>query len=66
MHDLQADKAVEYRRQADEIRTVARQISLNEPRNKLLDAAGHLEALARQEESRAREASIRLDPRSEA
>jgi hypothetical protein len=54
MHDPRPDKAAEYRAKAGTIRTIARQISLNEPRNKLLDAARDLEVMAKEEEGKAR------------
>ncbi|MBQ0820982.1 hypothetical protein KBI52_12270 [Microvirga sp. HBU67558] len=44
------NKAAEYRQQAEQIRTIARQISLSDTKNQLLDAAEHLEVLAADEE----------------
>jgi len=66
MHDPRPDKAAEFRQHANEIRTMARQISLNEPRNKLLDAAGRLDVLAKEEERMAGQAATRSERKSEA
>src|SRR3712207_6618433 len=44
------DKAAEYRRLAEEARTMARQISIQDGRAKLLEAARHFETLADLEE----------------
>ena len=49
------DKAAEYRRLAEEARTMARQISLQDGRAKLLEAAEHFETLADLEESGVRQ-----------
>ena len=46
-------KAADYHRQAQEIRTIARTIWINEAREQLLETAEHLEALAQQEERKA-------------
>ena len=48
------DKAAEYRRQAEEARNLARQVSINDARRQLLETAMHLEALAEEEERRVR------------
>ncbi len=52
------DKAAEYRRQAQQARAVAAWISLNDVRQQLLETARHLEVLAEEEETGAREASL--------
>jgi len=52
------DKAAEYRRQAQEVRDLARQISINDARRQLLATAMHLEALAEEEERRALQGSV--------
>jgi len=52
---LQPNKATEYRRQVEKIRTIARQLSLNEIRNQLLDSAQHLEVLAEDEKRKAQQ-----------
>src|SRR3712207_4664911 len=44
------DKAAEYRRLAEEARTMARQISIQDGRAKLLETARHFETLADLEE----------------
>ncbi|WP_262299682.1 hypothetical protein [Microvirga sesbaniae] len=44
------DKAADYRRQAQETRAVAKWLSLNDDRQRLLDDANRLEALAETEE----------------
>jgi hypothetical protein len=46
-------KAAEYRRQAQEIRTIVQKITINEAREQLLETAEHLEVLANEEECRA-------------
>ena len=63
MHHPCHDKAAEYRHQAQEIRTVAQRISVNEAREQLLETAKRLEALAQEEERRAH---ARPEPQSEA
>ena len=60
------DLAAEYRRQAQEIRTLVEKIWINEAREQLLEAAEHLEGLARKEEYRAHANSSKLKPQSEA
>lgn len=60
------NKAAEYRQQAEQIRTVARQISLNTTKNQLLDAARHLEVLAEEEERKARQSASPTEPKPEA
>jgi hypothetical protein len=59
-------KAAEYRRQAQEIRTIAERIAINEAREQLLETADHLEQLAQEEERKAHDDSSRRQPRSEA
>jgi hypothetical protein len=54
MYSPRYDKAAEYRRQAQEVRDLARQISINDARTQLLETAMHLEALAEEEERQAR------------
>jgi hypothetical protein len=44
------DKAAEYRRLAEEVRTMAQQISIQDARDKLLDTARHYDTLADLEE----------------
>jgi len=66
MYDPRPDKAADYREQAETIRSMARQVSLNEPRHKLLEAARDLEVLAKEEERKARQASTRSDPEPKA
>ena len=60
------DQAAEYRRQAQEIRTIVENIWINEAREQLLEAAEHLEVLAKTEECRAHAGSSKLKPQSEA
>ena len=60
------NKAAEYRQQAENIRSIARQISLSDTKNQLLDAAQYLEVLAEEEERKARQAASRTEPKSEA
>jgi hypothetical protein len=60
------DHAAEYRRQAQEIRTIVEKIWINEAREQLLAAAEHLEGLAQEEECRAHADSSKLKPQSEA
>lgn len=55
MHSPRHDKAAEYRRQAQEVREIARRISINDASRQLLGTARHLEALAEEEERRVRE-----------
>jgi hypothetical protein len=66
VHDPHSIKAAEYREQAEKIRSMARQISLNAPRNQLFSAATHMDMLAEEEERRARQAAARSEPGSEA
>jgi hypothetical protein len=61
-----SNKAGEYLRQVESIRTIARQISLSDTTNQLLDSAQHLEVLAEEEERKARQAASRTEPKSEA
>ena len=60
------DHAAEYRRQAQEIRTIVEKIWINEAREQLLETAEHLEGLAQEEECRAHADSSKLKPQSEA
>jgi hypothetical protein len=60
------DKAAEYRHQAQEIRTVAQRISVNEAREQLLETAKRLEGLAEEEECRADADGSKPEPQSEA
>lgn len=67
MSDLRPSRAAEYRLQAASIRAVAREISLNEPRQQLLDAASHMDMLAAEEDARiARESALDAKPGSDA
>ncbi|MGF9765060.1 hypothetical protein AAII07_59445 [Microvirga sp. 0TCS3.31] len=59
------DKAAEYRRQAQEIRTIVQKISINDVRCQLLETAMHLEALAEEEERRVHADSPKPKPQSE-
>jgi hypothetical protein len=52
------DKVAEYRRQVQEIRTAVEKISITEAREQLLETAEHLEALAREEERKARRGTL--------
>jgi hypothetical protein len=45
---------------------MAQQLSLNETRNQLLDAARHLEVLAEEEERKAQQAASGSEPKPEA
>ena len=56
-------KAAEYRRQAQEIRTIAERIAINEAREQLLETADHLEQLAKEEECKTHDDSSRRQPR---
>lgn len=60
------NKADDYRRKAEKIRTMARQINLNEARDQLLNAAKHLEVLAEEEERKAQQAASPSEPNPEA
>ena len=53
MHHAAHDQAAEYRRQAQEIRTLVQKIWVNEAREQLLETADHLECLAKAEERKA-------------
>ena len=46
-------KAAEYRRKAQEIRTIVEKITIDEAREQLLETAAHLEQLAQEEERKA-------------
>ena len=59
-------KAAEYRRQAQEIRTIVQKIWIKEARAQLLETAEHLEVLAKQEECKAHADNSEPKPRSEA
>jgi hypothetical protein len=60
------DRAAEYRRQAQEIRTIVQTIWINEAREQLLEAAEHLEGLAKEEERKAHADCSKPKPPSEA
>ena len=64
MRHPQPSQAAKYRQEAENIRTIARQINFNEARNKLLDDAKRLEVLAEEEERKAQLAASHseLDP----
>ena len=53
MHHPDHEQADEYRRQAQEIRTIVQKIAINEARDQLLETAEHLEGLAEEEERKA-------------
>jgi GTP cyclohydrolase I len=53
MHHPRHDQAAEYRRQAQEIRTMVRKLSIDEAREQLLETAERLERLAKEEERKA-------------
>lgn len=53
MRDPKESRAAEYRRLAEQNRKIARQISLKDAREPLIEAAKRLEALAEEEERRA-------------
>jgi hypothetical protein len=61
-----SDKAAEYRQEAETIRAMARQLTLNEAKNQLLATAQHLELLAEEEERKAQQAASHSEPTSEA
>jgi hypothetical protein len=58
--------AAEYRRQAQEIRTIVQAIWIKEAREQLLEAAEQLEALAKQEERKVHADGFKPKPQSEA
>jgi GTP cyclohydrolase I len=60
------DQAAEYRRQAQEIRTMVQKLSIDEAREQLLETAERLEGLAQEEECRAHAGCSKLKPQSEA
>ena len=66
MHDPQPSKAAEYRRQAEEIRTMAQQVSATDLQNQLLSAARQLEVVAEEEERQAQKAAFLSEPKAEA
>ena len=66
MYDPRPEKAADYRRQAENIRTMARQISLSESRNRLLNAARDLDGLAEEEERKAQQVASQSEPEPEA
>ena len=53
MNHPRHDQAAEYRRQAQEIRTMAQKLSIDEAREQFLKTAERLETLAEEEERRA-------------
>ncbi|GEO16304.1 hypothetical protein [Microvirga aerophila] len=59
-------QAAEYRRQAQEIRTIVERIAIDEAREQLLETAEHLEGLAKEEECKVRADGSKPQPRSEA
>ena len=59
-------KAAEYRRQAQEIRTIVEKIAIDEAREQLLETAEHLEELAQEAERKAHADGSKLQPRSDA
>jgi hypothetical protein len=62
VYNLRSDKAAEYREQAETIRTMAQQVSLNDSRKKFLDAARKLDGLVEEEERKARQAASHPQP----
>ena len=56
------EKAAEYRRKAQEIRTIVEKITIYEAREQLLETAEHLEALAEEEERRFTQTAPRPRP----
>ncbi|KFG69682.1 hypothetical protein [Microvirga sp. BSC39] len=60
------DQAAEYRRQAQEIRTIVQTLSIDEAREQLREAAERLETLAEEEERRAHANSSGQKPQPEA
>ena len=66
VHDPRPSKAAGFRQQAEDIRKVARQISLKDQRNKLLESAELLEFLAAEEDYKAGQAPSRTKPDPEA
>ena len=59
-------KAVEYRRQAQAIRTIVEKIAIDEAREQLLETAEHLEELANEAECKAYADGSKLQPPSDA
>ena len=66
MYNLRSDKAAEYREQAETIRIMAQQVSLNDYRKKLLDAARKLDGLVEEEERKAQANNSKPKGQSEA
>jgi GTP cyclohydrolase I len=66
VHHPGHDKAAEYRHQAQEIRTIAQRISIDEAREQLLETAKRLEGLAEEEERRAHADGVKPELQSEA
>jgi hypothetical protein len=62
MSTAQHDQATGYRRQAAAARAVATSISLNDVKQKLLETARRLEALAEEEERKARNSALSQPP----
>jgi hypothetical protein len=65
VHDLLPDKASEHRRQAENIRTIVRRNSINDPGRQFLSMARHLEALAEEQERKVQQAASHSKPGSE-
>ena len=66
MHHPRHNQAVEYRRQAQEIRSKVQKLSIDEAREQLLKTAEHLETLAEEEERRGDADSSGPKPQPEA
>jgi hypothetical protein len=62
VHHPDHDQAAEYRRQAQEIRTLVQKIWVNEAREQLLETAEHLESLAKEEERKTHASSATPAP----
>jgi hypothetical protein len=62
----QFDQAADYRRRAEEARTMARLISLTDTKTHLLEAARHLEVLAQIEEEKVRQVAPIETPKQKA
>ena len=59
-------KAAEYRRQAQELRTIVQTIWINEACEQFLETAKHLEGLAQEEERKTHAGGSKPEPQSEA
>ena len=66
MHHPDHDQAAEYRRQAQEIRTIVEKLSIDEAREQLLETAERLERLAEEEERKVQASNSRPKRQPEA